>query len=108
MGGDLACPSASTVWALLYGPSGMMQQTYALYYTADAGIHWRAVAGRLSIGGDPPPGTPGIPVKALHLHDNAPGVYGGPLAAVDQTTAYLGGSYAATDLIAVGRTAGSS
>jgi photosystem II stability/assembly factor-like uncharacterized protein len=31
-------------------------------------------------------------------------MYGGPLAAVDQTTAYLGGSYAATDLIAVGRT----
>jgi photosystem II stability/assembly factor-like uncharacterized protein len=105
-GGDVSCVSASTAWVLLYAGAGMMQQTYGLYRTADAGAHWTVVAARVAIGGPPPPGTPGIPAKAARAAPfrSAPGTAAGPLAVVNGTTAYLGGPSPAENTFAVGGT----
>jgi hypothetical protein len=82
----------------------MMQQTYGLYRTADAGAHWTVVAVRVAIGGLPPPGTPGLPVKAARAAHfrSALGTYAGPLAVVNGMIAYLGGPSPADNTVALG------
>jgi len=93
-GADLACTGPADVWVLLSGPGGMSQETYALYHTRDGGAHWTAVAAKLGIGGEPAPGTPGIPLQASRASRAGRTIdsYAGPLAAVDSTVAYVGGA----------------
>jgi len=93
-GTDLACTGTATLWALLSGPDGMSQETYALYHTRDGGAHWTAVAAKMGIGGEPAPGSPGIPLKASQASWAGRTIdsYAGPLAAVDSTVAYVGGT----------------
>jgi len=83
-GGVVACPAPGDVWTLLYGGSGMMQQVYALYHSADGGGHWRAVAAHPGIGGvatNAPPGLSHAPA--------GPGARANALDVVDMTTAYF-------------------
>ncbi len=83
-GGQIACAGPANVWALLYGGVGMNQESYALYHTADAGAHWRAVVASSTAGGGPAPGNTAGAARG------APG-YGALLDAVDASTAYLVG-----------------
>jgi len=85
-GGVVACPAPGNVWALLYGGSGMMQQVYALYHSADGGSHWRAVATHPGIGGVAATAPPGL----SHAPEG-PAARARALDVVDTTTAYLAG-----------------
>lgn len=57
-GGKLYSKDGKSIYALLYGGSGMSQTSYALYHSGEAGKNWVKLTSLSTAGGGPAPGDP--------------------------------------------------
>ncbi len=84
-GAEVGCAPPSVLWSLVYGGVGMMQESYSVYRSTDAGRGWHPVLAVSTGGAGPAPGDPqGV--------QRGPGSSPGPFDVVNASTAVvLGG-----------------